>query len=62
MNNKTATELSRAKIDSIKYHSKKEEDLYKEYLESSGQYSKTFSKWKQDKFKKMSSMEKCKNR
>jgi hypothetical protein len=52
MNNKTSKELSSAKLESMKYHSKKDQELYQQYLESNDQYSKTFLKWKQDKNKK----------
>lgn len=52
MNNKTSKELSSAKLDSRKYHAKQNEKLYKEYLESSAQFTITFSEWKKRREKK----------
>jgi hypothetical protein len=46
MNNKTSREISSAKLDSRKYHAKQNEKLYKEYLESSAQYTISFQEWK----------------
>jgi hypothetical protein len=52
MNNKTSKELSSAKLDSRKYHAKLNEKLYKEYIESGEQFTKTFTEWKQSKTNK----------
>lgn len=49
MDNKTSVETSRAKNNSRKYHSKKNEKLYKEYLESEWQHRTTFADWKEYK-------------
>lgn len=54
MDNKTSVDASRAKNNSRKYHSKKNEQLYKEYLESGFQYKVSFADWKDHKNKKKS--------
>ena len=53
MDNETSIELSRAKNNSRKFHSKRDEKLYEEYLNSSAQYTITFLEWKQSKKKRM---------
>lgn len=60
MNNKTSIEVSKAKLDSKKYHVKENEKLYKEYIDSGQQYSLSFVEWKNSrkiKDKKSESMQ-----
>ena len=46
MNNKTSIEVSNAKLNSKKYHAKKNKELYKEYIDSGKQFSQSFADWK----------------
>lgn len=52
MDNETSIELSIAKNNSRKFHSKRDEKLYEDYLNSSAQYTTTFLEWKQSKKKR----------
>jgi hypothetical protein len=52
MDNKTSVGISRAKQDSKNYHAKRNNDLYKEYLNSGSQYTCSFNDWKQTNKKK----------
>ena len=52
MDNETSIELSIAKNNSTKFHSKRDEKLYEDYLNSSAQYTTTFLDWKQSKKKR----------
>lgn len=56
MDNKTSLELAKVKTSSLKYHSKENERLYKEYLDS-GQHTDSFYSWKKSKKKKKKSQE-----
>lgn len=49
VDNRTSRELTSAKQRSRAYHSKINEQLYKEYIESGKQFSQTFAEWKREK-------------
>ena len=49
MDNKTSRELSKAKFKSKNYHTKNNQKLYKEYMESGAQFTKTFLEWKKSR-------------
>ena len=51
MDNKTSIEIARARYKSKTYYSEKNSALYKEYINSDSQFSKTFVEWKKEKFK-----------
>jgi len=46
MNNKTSKEVSAAKQASQEFHANRNKKLYKEYLDSGQQHTKTFLEWK----------------
>lgn len=52
VDNRTSRELTSAKQKSRAYHSKINEQLYKEYIESDKQFSQTFAEWKREKTQK----------
>lgn len=58
MDNKISVSLSKAKNDSRNFHAKRNNELYKEYLNSGSQFTCSFIDWKKSNKKKKKRPEK----